>query len=406
MARRIDIYKRITLFIIFIALSGFYCYGADITDDVAADTIPDGFKCPMEWRIGGRVSPAAVIGTCGFLTGDNVQNKNIPLSLAGSVRAGFTFNPESKQGMIYRGVYQGLGVSVTSFFAHDLMGTPVSAYVYQGGPIVHFRKNLWFGYEWNFGAAFGWKHNNSEIKENNYPVSTPLTAHMGVAFKLHYQVADRWELTLGLEGTHYSNGNTSWPNKGVNTLGGSLGFAYILTPQNDDAGMSEKIMEEADRRRWVYDVMAFGSWRRREMKINDEKELVPGKYGVAGLQFAPLYKFNRWIGIGPALDMKWDESGGMKAYQNPGDLTVRYEKATFRRQVSVGVSAHAELTLPIFSLNGALGYDLLSPVKEERFYQMMTIKAFVACNVYVNIGYRIGGFKDPQNLMLGVGVRL
>ena len=61
--------------------------------------------------------------------------------------------------------------------------------------------------------------------------------------------------------------------------------------------------------------------------------------------------------------------------------------------------------MPIFSLNAGLGYDIISPEGEQRFYQSLTLKTFVYRGFYINTGYRLGKFKDPQNLMLGLGIR-
>lgn len=62
--------------------------------------------------------------------------------------------------------------------------------------------------------------------------------------------------------------------------------------------------------------------------------------------------------------------------------------------------------MPIFAVNVGLGYDFLNPKGNKRFYQSLTLKTFITRNIFLNVGYRLGNFKDPQNLMLGVGVRL
>ena len=49
---------------------------------------------------------------------------------------------------------------------------------------------------------------------------------MGLGVKLHYALSQRWTLSLGVDGVHYSNGNTSWPNAGVNSIGATIGVAY------------------------------------------------------------------------------------------------------------------------------------------------------------------------------------
>ena len=85
---------------------------------------------------------------------------------------------------------------------------------------------------------------------------------------------------------------------------------------------------------------------------------------------------------------------------------VRFRRPPFGKQLSAGLSAHAELTMPIFAINAGLGYDFVCPDGDRRFYQSLALKTFVTRNLYLNVGYRLGRFRDPQNLMLGLGVRL
>ena len=376
-----------------------------------ADSVPSGFSRPLEWRIWAEVSPSFVPGTNTFIRGENPIDRRIRGSFAADLKAGFSFSSDSREGQLYHGAYQGLGVGMNTFFTHSLLGTPTSLYVYQGAPIVHFGDRLWLGYEWQFGAAFGWKgHSYDDDEYINMPVSTRVTAHMGLSLKLHYSLTDRWQLSMGLAARHFSNGNTSLPNAGVNTLGVNIGVTYIINPQPEVAKRSAELEDEADRGRWMYDIMAFGAWRRRIVTVGEppESDLCPGKFGVAGLQFSPLRRLNRYVAVGPALDVQWDESAGLAPYWIEGsyDENIKFERPPFGKQLSGGVSAHAELTMPIFSINAGLGYDMVKPKGEKRFYQSLALKAFLTRSIFLNVGYRLGNFKDPQNLMLGVGVRL
>lgn len=52
-----------------------------------------------------------------------------------------------------------------------------------------------------------------------------------------------------------------------------------------------------------------------------------------------------------------------------------------------------------------MGYDIVNPKGDKAFYQSLTLKTFITRHIFINTGYRLGSFKDPQNLMLGVGVR-
>jgi hypothetical protein len=376
----------------------------------ASDSIPSGFSRPLEWRIGAEVAPAYVPGTNRFLEGINPLDKFVRNNLAASLRADFSFSPDSREGVLYPGLYQGIGVGMQSFFSQSLLGTPVTAYVYQGAPIASLSERLWLGYEWKFGAAFGWKHYHEENAPDNSVVSTNVTAMMALGFKLHYAISERCNLSFGVEGQHFSNGNTSWPNAGINSIGASIGIAYLLNPATQTSPTLPALEEEADHGRWLYDIVAYGAWRKREVFVGEpaEPELCPGKFAIAGLQFSPLRSLNRYVAVGPALDLQWDEGSGLSPYWvdgTTGDFLLFY-RPPFGKQLSIGVSAHAELTMPIFSVNAGLGYDILSPVGNERFYQSLTLKTFVTRNIFLNVGYRLSNFKTPQNLMLGVGIRL
>lgn len=376
----------------------------------AGDSIPSGFSRSLGWRVGVEVSPAWIPGTNSFLKGFNTENKHINANLSGNLRADFCFDSSSREGILYKGLYQGLGVGVNSFFSQTLLGTPISAYVYQGAPVVHFNSRLWLGYEWQFGAAFGWKHYDAQTADNNSCVSTSVTAHMGISLKMNYSLSDKWQMSFGITSNHYSNGNTSLPNAGLNSVGATLGIAYIINQREESPLVDFALKESADSHEWSYDIMAFGAWRKRVVSVGNpaEPQLCPGKFGILGMQFSPLYKLNRWVSFGPALDMQWDESAGLDAYWIEGTSgdNIRFERPPFGKQLSVGVSAHAELTMPIFSVNAGIGYDFVNPKGEKRFYQSLALKTFITKTLYLNAGYRLGNFKDPQNLMLGIGVRL
>ena len=379
-----------------------------VTMRAADNAVPSGFRDAPEWNIGADILGGYVPGTNSFLDGNNDEGRNINSTFGGSLRVGFRFNPKSREGMLYRGLYQGVAVEVRSFDATSLLGTPVSVYAYQGMPFVYFGPRLSLGYEWHFGAAFGWKHYDKDVAPDNGAVSTSVTAHMGLGLRLSYALTDRWRLSASVGVTHYSSGNTSLPNAGVNSINASVGASYIINTLGKASVPPAELVKEADAKRWFYDIVVYGAWRRRVVDVGYDPQLCPGKFGVIGLQFAPMRKFNRYFAAGAALDMKYDESTGLLPYWVDGtyDENIKFYRPPFGKQLSIGLSAHAELTMPIFAVNAGIGYDFLSPDGEKRFYQSLALKAFLTKKLFLNVGYRLGNFKDPQNLMLGIGLRL
>lgn len=377
----------------------------------SADSIPSGLSMTPQFRIGAEISPSWVPPANKFVKGSNPDGRRITTGLSGDLRADFSFNASTREGMLYPGLYQGLGLGVSSYLPGNMLGSPVSLYVYQGAPIVHLSDRLSIGYEWQFGAAMGWKYNDDQNVDNTAAVSTSVTAHMGLGLKIQYLLNERWQLSAGLSARHYSNGNTSWPNTGVNTMGATIGIAYLInTPERAANGADPSLRAEADAHRWFYDIMAYGAWRKRAVYVGEppEANLCPGRFPVAGLQFAPTYRLNRYVAVGPALDLQWDQSACLAPYWLSGsyDENIKFYRPPFGKQISAGLSAHAELTMPIFSVNAALGYDFISPRGDRRFYQTLTLKTFITRRLYLNTGYRLRAFKDPDHLILGLGFRL
>ncbi|MDE5790269.1 MAG: hypothetical protein K2H96_03450 [Muribaculaceae bacterium] len=406
----------------FLSLSGFLLGSSLFSPSVYSvgmttpDSIPSGFRSKPEWIVGAEMEGDYVIPTDAFFKGANVEERRISGSLGGAVRGAFRFNPASREGMLYPGLYQGVGLGIKTFFRKKLMGNPGMFYALQGAPFHHFSSRLSLGYEWKFGIAFGWHHTDNEIMETASTISTAVTAHMGVALKLNYALSERWMLSLGIEGTHHSNGNTSWRNGGLNAAGVSIGASYIINPLGSPLPAPKELKEEADHKRWFFDLMAFGAWRKRVIYLPDCEytstwerfdAMAPGKYPVFGVQFAPSITLNRWVAIGPALDVQWDKSADLSRHwiAQPVEEGFHFTHVPFEKQISVGISAHAELTTPIFAINGGIGFNIVNPKGDRAFYQSLTIKTFVTEHIYLNVGYRLGEFKDPHNLMLGIGYR-
>ncbi|MDE6296638.1 MAG: acyloxyacyl hydrolase, partial [Muribaculaceae bacterium] len=76
-------------------------------------------------------------------------------------------------------------------------------------------------------------------------------------------------LSVGLGGTHFSNGNTSWRNAGLNSAGINLGVDYTINPLPSSTHDCDALEDEADKKIWIYDIMMFGAWRQRLLWLGD-----------------------------------------------------------------------------------------------------------------------------------------
>ena len=94
-----------------------------------------------------------------------------------------------------------------------------------------FRGNK-FSLNYTFENGIGWcsKPYDGFTNEDNEFIGNPLSIYFGFGLYARYCVAPHWELILGGELKHFSNGALDRPNKGINTSGISVGAKYYIQP--------------------------------------------------------------------------------------------------------------------------------------------------------------------------------
>ena len=357
--------------------------------------------------IGLDVRPGYVVPTNSFLEGDNLQQKIIEQSLSLHLKYAFQFGKDSRLGRMYPHAYQGIGVSYNTFYCPAELGNPVTVYAFQGAPIVRLSSRLSFDYEWNFGASFGWKKYDEQYNPQNEVIGSKINAYINLGLLLNWQFHPQWKLAAGVDLTHFSNGNTHYPNGGLNIIGGRVGIVRTFGDTDDASGAI------APERLFIkphvsYDLVIYGATRKRGFVKDNVPSLVPGSFGIVGLNFAPMYNFNNYFRAGLSVDAQYDESANIKDYKLEGSYMndIKFHRPPFREQFAVGLSLRAELVMPIFSINAGLGRNLICRGDDTNgFYQILALKTYVTRHLFLHIGYQLSKFKDPNNLMLGIGYR-
>ena len=156
----------------------------------------------------------------------------------------------------------------------------------------------------------------------------------------------------------------------------------------------------------------YGATRKKAVYPADaDPVLVPGSFGIAGLNFTPMYSFSRYFRAGVSLDAQYDESANIGDHIVDGLVypdadNIRFHRPPFREQFSVGLSVRAEVVMPIFSINLGIGRNILCKGPDtDAFYQILALKTHLTRRLFLHVGYQLSRFKDPNNLMLGLGWR-
>lgn len=136
---------------------------------------------------------------------------------------------EVRPGAIHQGVYQSVGLARHEF--NRWLANPISVYLFQGAPIVNFSRRVSLNYEWNLGMAFGWNGYDEQSNPENKVIGSKVTAYIDADLYVRWMLSKAFDLNAGISLSHFSNGNTTYPNMGLNTGGIRLVLAYYINRQ-------------------------------------------------------------------------------------------------------------------------------------------------------------------------------
>lgn len=318
----------------------------------------------------------------------------------------FTFGPNTSAGRFYPGVWQGIGASVNYLGSPKAIGTPVSVYVFQGAPIWRLNERLSLYYEWNFGASFGWRKSNGDTYASNLIVGSNTNAYINLGTGLLWRFNGDYSMTVGADLTHFSNGNTSFPNPGVNMAGIRVGFIRAVGAKLTDIPKSDADDQEmSGRHKLQFDLTAYCALRKRVYRGGETPVLLNGHYGVVGLDIAPMWRVSKIFRAGISADLQWDESTDLKRHYVSGSTSddICFYRPPILNQICAGISGRAELVMPIFSVNLGIGYNIIGPEETKASYQLANLKVRFTERLFLNIGYQLLNFQKQNNLMLGFG---
>lgn len=373
------------------------------------DTLPDyrhnpayyskGFihKLAVEYR------PGYIFPTSSFLAGDNNLREPFKNGYSAHLKYALQFKPNTCLDRIYGGAYQGIGIGYYDFSSKEELGNPLAFYLYQGARIARITPRLSLNYEWNFGISLGWKPYDEYENYNNTVIGSEANAYINAGLQLNWMLTKELDLIAGVSATHFSNGNTKFPNAGLNTVGLKVGVAYNFNRQADALTKAAyKASIPVFPRHVSYDLTLFGSWRRKGVFVGNGQVAAPDAYTVLGFNLAPMYNFGYKFRAGVSLDGVYDASSNI--YK--ADYENEFITPSIGKQLALGISGRAEYVMPYFTVGVGIGANVLHGGGDHKgIYQVLTLKIELTRSSYLHVGYNLKDFSDPNYLMLGIGFR-
>ena len=347
-----------------------------------------------------------IIPTNALYEGNRNQMDPFRYSWSLHLKYSFRFQPDSRPDKIFGGVYQGVGLAWYSFNNQRELGNPVVLYLFQGARIGRLSRGISLNYEWNFGLSYGWKPYNYYTNSYNTVIGSKLNAYINASFYFRWLLTPTIDMTTGVAFTHFSNGNTQFPNAGLNTAGLKLGLIYKLNRQAPRFRQQrEEQPTEIFPRHVSYDLVFFGAWRRTGVDFQDQQIASPKAYTVMGFNFNPMVNMGYKLRLGASLDGVYDGGANVYTEQNTKAPSQHFYQPPLDDELSLGISARAEYVMPYFSVNMGLGNNFYGKGDLKASYQILALKIGITRKSFVHIGYSLKDFHTPNFLMLGIGFR-
>jgi hypothetical protein len=358
-------------------------------------------------KIGIEVRPGYIIRANPFLQGVNENMRPIKNSLSTHLNYSFRSQPDSYIDRIFGGVYQGLGLAYFTFGESRQIGNPVTFYLYQGARLSRIYDRLSLNHEWNFGLSAGWKPYDPYDNHYNVIIGSKVNAYININVYLSWMLSRKLELIAGVALSHFSNGNTRFPNAGLNTTSLKTGLIYHFNNKNHfppESSFRPPIPEFP--RHISYDLVLFGSWRRKGIAIGEERIALPNAYTVLGFNFSPMYNLSYRFRAGISLDGLYDSSANIYFRDYVAGTEPALLKPPLNKQSTLGFSGRTEYVMPYFSVNLGLGVNVFHSGDDMKaFYQILALKIKFTQDSFIHIGYSLQNFNTPNSLMLGIGYR-
>jgi hypothetical protein len=327
----------------------------------------------------------------------------------------YTLQPKHNDWLNYinHDSYNGVGL----YFANlreKRMGYPFSIFLVQGARLARLHNRFTLNYEFNLGYSANWKTYNAFSNQDNITIGTSENIHIGGAVFFDWAMSRRFNLRLGAGVTHFSNGASRMPNKGLNLAAGFLEVNYKLNEDGYPKTPETKPVAPPLRKRIDHEFLVTFSSRQVYYSTTNTglpTQYLNQKYRVLETSYSPMFVNRHKYKWGPSLNILYDESSGSYARREQNELDGfwydRVIKGDMKERFGVGIGLKGEITLPYVSYFANLGYNVIhGNERDSRFYQILGVKADIVSNIFGTFGIRATRFSKAQFIYWSLGYAL
>lgn len=258
-------------------------------------------------------------------------------------------------------------------------------------------------YRLTSGLTYLSKRFNEDDNPQNVAISTRVNYLFHTGFRARYWMNDESAIGAGFGLSHYSNGGTNTPNKGLNQINIMLGFTHYLSGSyNEYSGAKRPIVWKPQHEFYLMGVYGWSDISKNTPPNAGTNQTYP----TAGATLGYNYRYAAHRKLGLSFDVFYNESynwtywDGFIAYGLSWQDLTRYGMAinhefVFNR-LSILIAGGVYLK-QYEDLGGAMHVKSL-----EWAYERLGFRYYPIENMFLNVSVKAYGFK-AETVEFGVG---
>ncbi|MBB6463385.1 acyloxyacyl hydrolase [Flammeovirga kamogawensis] len=302
----------------------------------------------------------------------------------------------------------GFGLYQATFFPEaNILGNPSALYGFFNGPFKTYNK--WsLNYDLGAGLAYDFFGYDPKNNPDQTAIGSDFNFYLTVSVEGNFKISRRLDGSAGLLFTHFSNGRTRTPNKGVNLYGANIGVKYYFNPYIPKKG-GVYIPKDKDPREknihydlpefhpfWEYYTFVSGGVSTSPYNIEDQNKY----YGTATWAVDVARNYSRKGKYGIGVDLFYDGSL-VEEYQSQYPNGVPNSKLFYP-----GIHVSHELMIHRFTVVTQVGVPLMNVEGRGGWYARVGGRYDVTKNIFAHLALKTPGGFIADFIEWGVGFRM
>jgi hypothetical protein len=310
-------------------------------------------------------------GGSGRLVPHHPEMKNLAGSVAFlNARLGIKTMGSREWQRVYK--YPEIGVGLShNYLTKSFLGNPTAVYSFINLPLLPASKlKLFIGTQ--LGLAWG-INPFSEQNQENITLGSKCAAYASLNLNSSFHIVRNIELLISAGGYHYSNGNLTKPNKGINLAGAETGLRYTFQGSEVEFNKEPVVLTEKSS-----SFMVFGSWGwKREITLGPQ-------YYVGSLSEGYYRTISNKSRLSAGFDLFYDE----------GVLNFTQKENKLKNVLAAGLFVGHELTFNHFSIVTQAGIYIRNPHPYDPFYyERLGLRYIIAGRIVPSLSLKAHEFK-------------